>query len=139
MYLLPNTHFLRIQLMEYTILELEENFMQSLSAFLILFWWQKIAFKSPLDLCFYLFIIKFFLIIKIIKLNDLPCGIKAVISLMCLEVLGKVFFCFPVRDWEGFCRKLLALVKLYQRFWMWNIDQNLNIPLLIVAICTVLF
>ena len=32
--------------------------------------------------------------------------------LMCLEVLKKEFFCFPVRDWEGVCRKLLSLVFL---------------------------
>ena len=25
--------------------------------------------------------------------------------LMCLEVLSEGFFCFPVRDWEGVCRK----------------------------------
>ena len=37
----------------------------------------------------------------------------------------------------GVCRKLLSLVKLYQRFWIWNIDQNLNMALLIVAACTV--
>ena len=45
---------------------------------------------------------------------------------MCLEVLWEGFFCFPGREWEGVCRKLLSLVKLYQRFWIWNIDQNLN-------------
>ena len=32
--------------------------------------------------------------------------------LMCLEVLGEGFFCFPGRDREGICRKLLSLVKL---------------------------
>ena len=32
--------------------------------------------------------------------------------LMCLEVLREGFFCFPVRDWEGVCRKLLSLVFL---------------------------
>ena len=26
--------------------------------------------------------------------------------LICIEVLRGGFFCFPVRDWEGFCRKL---------------------------------
>ena len=58
---------------------------------------------------------------------------------MCPEVLGESFFCFPGRDWEGVCRKLLSQVKLYQRFWIWNIDQSLNMALLIVAVCTVLF
>ena len=32
--------------------------------------------------------------------------------LMCLDVLRKAFFCFPVRDWEGVCRKFLSLVFL---------------------------
>ena len=44
--------------------------------------------------------------------------IKAVMLLICLEVLGEGFFCFPERDWEGACRKLLSLVKLYHRFWI---------------------
>ena len=30
-------------------------------------------------------------------------------------------------------------VKLYQRIWIWNLDQNLIIALLIMAVCTVLF
>ena len=34
--------------------------------------------------------------------------------LMSLEVLGEEFLCFPGRDWEGVCRKLLPLVKLYE-------------------------
>ena len=32
--------------------------------------------------------------------------------LLCLEVPREGFFCFPVRDWEGVCRKLLPLVFL---------------------------
>ena len=32
--------------------------------------------------------------------------------LMCLEVLRVGFFRFPVRDWEGVCRKILSLVFL---------------------------
>ena len=32
--------------------------------------------------------------------------------LMCLEVLREGFFCFPVRDCKGVCRKLLSLVFL---------------------------
>ena len=35
-----------------------------------------------------------------------------VMLLMCLEVLRKGFFCFPVRDWEGVCRNVLSLVFL---------------------------
>ena len=32
--------------------------------------------------------------------------------LMCLDVVREGFFCFPVRDWEGVCGKLLPLVFL---------------------------
>ena len=54
----PNAPFLGSS--SRTILEVEENFMQSLSAFLLLFWWQKIAFKSLFDLYFHPFIIELF-------------------------------------------------------------------------------
>ena len=30
-------------------------------------------------------------------------------------------------------------VKLYQRIWIWNLDQNLMLALLIMAVCAVLF
>ena len=42
----------------------------------------------------------------------------------CLDVPGEVFFCFLVRHLEWVCRKLLSLVKLYQKVWIWNINQN---------------
>ena len=58
--------------------------------------------------------------------------------LMCLEVLREWFSCFPWIDWEEFSRKLLSLVKLCQRIWTWNCDQNLIIALLILPVCTVL-
>ena len=64
--------------------------------------------------------------------------IKAAMLLMCLEVPGEGFFCFPGRDWEEVCRKLLSLIKLNKRFEIRNIDQNLDMALLIVAVCTVL-
>ena len=32
--------------------------------------------------------------------------------LCCWSTEGRGFFCFPVRDWEGVCRKLLSLVFL---------------------------
>ena len=60
--------------------------------------------------------------------------IKAAVMLMCVEVLGEGFFCFPGRYWEGVCRKLLSLIKPYSMFWILNIDQNLNMALLIMAI-----
>ena len=43
------------------VIEFEENFMQSLSVFLLPFFWQwkRIAFKRPLDLSFYVLIIRF--------------------------------------------------------------------------------
>ena len=43
-------------------------------------------------------------------------------------------FLFFRRNWEGVCRNLLSLVKLYQRIWIWNLDQNL-----VTAVNTVLF
>ena len=58
--------------------------------------------------------------------------------LMCLEVLGEWFSCFRWIDWEEFSRKLLSLVKLCQRIWTWNCDQNLIIALLILPVFTVL-
>ena len=64
--------------------------------------------------------------------------IKAAMLLMCLEVLGEGFFCFPGTDWEEVYRKLLSLIKLNKRFGIRNIDQNLDMALLIVAVCTVL-
>ena len=48
--------------------------------------------------------------------KDKHINIKAVMLLIGLEVLEEGFFCFPGRDWEGVCRKLLSLGKLYQRF-----------------------
>ena len=65
--------------------------------------------------------------------------IKAEMLLMYLEVMKEGFFCLPGREEEVVCRKLLSLVKLYQRFWVLNIDQNLNISLLILPVSTVLF
>ena len=43
-------------------------------------------------------------------------------------------YTFPGRAWEELSRNLLSLVKLYQRIWIWNLDQNL-----IVAVYTILF
>ena len=42
--------------------------------------------------------------------------IQAVMLLMRLEVLREGFFCFPLRDWEGVCWKLLSLVSLNFEF-----------------------
>ena len=39
-------------------------------------------------------------------------------SLALSKALGEGFSCFPGRDWEGVCWKLLPLVKLYQTFWI---------------------
>ena len=49
------------------------------------------------------------------------------------------FFCFSARDWEGVSRNLLSLVELYQRIWIWNLDQNLIMALLIVNAYIMLF
>ena len=115
------------------VLEVEKNLMQSLSSFLLLFGDKKIAFKSPFELYFHSVIIEIFWFAK------LQFKIEEKIHMMCLEVLEERFSCFPGRNWEGVCRKLLFLVKLYQWFCIWNIDQNLNMALLIVVVCAVLF
>ena len=118
---------------------MEENFKQSLSAFLLLFGGQKIIFESPFDLHYHLFIIEFFWFDLLPFKLEKRIYIKAVMLLICVEVLREGFFCFPGKDWKMVCRKLLSPVKLCQRFWISNVDQNLNTTWLIVAICTVLF
>ena len=71
-------------------MEAEENFIESLFVSLLLFWWQKIAFKSLFDLHLILLI--------------------CVAAVSCM--VGEGFSHFPVRDWEGVCSKLLPLVFL---------------------------
>ena len=58
--------------------------------------------------------------------------------LTCLEAQEEGFFCFPGRGWER-DSNLFSLVKLYEMNWIWTLDQNLVMTLLIVAVCTVLF
>ena len=41
--------------------------------------------------------------------------IKAVMLLICLEVLGEGFFCFPERDWDIKCRSEFKHVFLNRR------------------------
>ena len=53
--------------------------------------------------------------------------------LMCLKALEEEFLV----DWEGFSRNLLSLVNLYQWIWTWNLDKNLIMALLIIAVSTV--
>ena len=85
------------------------------------FWVSK-AFKSSLDLYFHLE-------------SQRRYTLRL---LLCLEAMEKGFSCFPGRDWEGFNRNLLSLVKLYQRIWIWNLNQHLIMALLIVSVCTLL-
>ena len=99
---------------------------------------KKIAFKSSFNPYFHLFIIEFFWFAYLQFRIEEKVHIK-ILLLMCLEALGEGLSCFHGRDWEGVCRKILSVVKLYQRFWIWNVDQNLKMALLIVAVCIVLF
>ena len=118
------------------VLEVEGNFMQGL--FFTTFWvTKKIALKALLTCTF---------IRSLLNSFDLPSYSSESrkrytlrLLLMCPEVLEEGFSCFPGRDWEGVCRKLLFLVRLYQRFWIWNTDKNLNMALLIANDCTTLF
>ena len=59
--------------------------------------------------------------------------------LTCLGALEEGLSCFPGRDGEGVTSNLFSLVKLCQSIWVWNLDQNLIMILLIVAVSTVLF
>ena len=97
-----NTHFLVSS--SWNILEVEENFIQSLSAFLFFFGDKKIAF--PFDLFSHPFVIEFFWFALLQFKIEEKIRIKAFMLLMCLEVLRQGFFSSPVRDWEGVCRSL---------------------------------
>ena len=100
---------------------------------------KKIAFKSPFDLYFHPFNIGLFSVAELLFKIEEKIHIKPVMLSMLLEVLREGFLGFPGRDWGGVCGKLLSLLKLYQRFWTRNIDHNVNMALLIVAVCIVLF
>ena len=58
--------------------------------------------------------------------------------LISLGALEEKFSRFSGTDWEGSNRNLLPLVKLYEKVWIWNWDENLTMALLIVAVCTVI-
>ena len=72
-----------------------------MSAFLGIFWWLKIAFKSSLDLYFHPYIIEFRMGEKI--------NTKAVVDVS--GGAGGKIFLWQIR--EGVSRKLLSQVKLY--------------------------
>ena len=113
----------------------EKRFMQILRKsllcyycfFLFFFWWQKIAFKTSVDLYFHPSIIEFRMEEKI--------HIKAVADVSRDD--GRRIFLGKIR--EEVSGNLLSRVKLCQRIWKWNLNQNLIMALLIVAVWTVLF
>ena len=103
-----NTHLFKLQLMDY--IGGWRKF-HSLSAFLLLFWWQKDSFLRAL--------LTWTFIRLLLTSFDLRCYSSKsrkimwdVMLLIFLELLREGFFCFPVRDWEAVCRKLLSLVFL---------------------------
>ena len=102
----------------------EENFMQSLSAFLLLFDDKKIC---PILSSLYYWV------------HSRGKTYTLRLLLTCLEALEEGFFCFPGRDQEGVIRSLFSLVNLYQTIWIWNLDQNLIMAFLLAAFCSVLF
>ena len=103
------------------------NIWKRFHAFLGLFWWQKMAFISSLDLYFHPSIIDFRMGEKI--------RVKIVVSVS--RGAGGRIFLEEIR--EEVSRNLLTQVKLCQRIRKWNLDPNLIMVLLIVAVCTVLF
>ena len=106
----------------------EKIFMQILRKCLLSYFFlvTKIAFKSSLDLYFHPSIIEFRMGEKIHN--------KVVVDVS-RSAGGRVFL-WEIR--EGVRRNLLSQVKLYQSIWKWNLDQNLIMDLLIMAVCTVL-
>ena len=61
--------------------------------------------------------------------------------LMCLEVLREGFFSFPVRDWEGVCRKPLSLVflifQLLAKCWISYLSKSHgNWVTVVIRFCT---
>ena len=81
------------------------------------------AFKSTFGLYFHPFIIEFFWFTWLQFNIEEKMHIKTIMLLMCLEVLGERF---SGRGWDIFH---------IQTFWIWNIDENLNMALLITAAC----
>ena len=75
---------------------------------LIDFSWQKIAFKSSLDLHF----------IPSLLRSESRKKIHTEVVITCLKAPEEGLFCFPGRNWEGVSRSLFSLVKLYQRIWI---------------------
>ena len=47
---------------------------------------------------------------------------------------GGSFFIFSWERLRAVSRNLLSLVKLYQKIWIWNLDQNLIMALLVVTV-----
>ena len=95
--------------------------------FFCFFWWQKIAFKSSLGLCFHPSITEF-------RMKE-NIHTKVVVDVS--RGAGGSFFLGEIRGWVS--RNLFSQVKLYQRIWKWNLNQKLIMALLIVVVCTVLF
>ena len=81
--------FFRLELMDY--IGGWRNFVQSLSAFLLLFWWQKIAFNRPFELYF-------------------P-SVYYWILLICVATIRN-------RGKDTHYVVVSRYAKLYQRFWM---------------------
>ena len=97
--------------------------------FLLLFGDKNVACKSSPDLYFYPLIIKSFWFAKLqLKISEkIHTKANADVS----RDPGERVFLGGLEGGVG--RKLRSLVKLYERFWIWNFDQNL-----IMAVSTVL-
>ena len=103
------------------------KFQENVCFSIVFFGHKKITLKSSLDLCFHPSIFEFRMEGKIHTrpVVDVSRGAG-----------GRIFL---EETKEGVIRNLLSPVKLCQRIWKWNLDQNLIMALLIVAVCTVLF
>ena len=103
------------------------KFQENVCFSIVFFGDKKITFKSSLDLHFYPSIFEFRMEEKIHTTTVVDVSTGA----------GGRIFLGEIR--EGVTRNLLSPVKLWQRIWKWNLEQNLIMALLIVAVCTVLF
>ena len=99
----------------WTILEVEENFIQSLSAFFLLFWWQKIAFKSPFDLYFHPLIIEFFWFAQLVQNREKYTHLGCYVVDASRSAEGRVFLFSSER--LGRCL-LETIVASFLKFWI---------------------
>ena len=100
------------------VLEAEENFMQSLSVFVLLFWWQKKKKKLVSSVYYWILLI----CLAAVKNWGKDVHFQGCYVVDVSRSAGGRVSLFSFERLKGAFRKLLSLENLYQRFWIWNID-----------------